>query len=508
MKLHKKIGIAVIAASVPFISCSDLAVPESVTVKSEGAHYGFPLGSTEFKISEKFSAQKVQDAINSSSANLTVYEFNPENSGDSIIEYIMEYQVERKEIATTSLKSTIQSALIALPDGAPDSAAEAAKTAAMDSFIAEIPQSGGKYVYTADRLSATIDTGLNFKSIFDSFASSDDEEGSSENSERTDYSDIFNKIGFTGVKAYAYIDKDGIDSEIKFSGTIDVKGSDTESATPYNLVNATANPVSAVEETPNLASLADENGVISTDFVSDSARYPMSAELNGDNMTAFINGEEVGGLYVKHEKVIIDYELTPTIEFDDEDEVRAFLESMLDENSESATATVSIILRLPLKLKIIEDIVIDDLLDFAGSAQEGDLLNRDDEEGGEDGFDFDKYSDIVENINCEYKFTNGMNLDFSAKISSNTVDGEKFFEDKGIEFDGKEHSFSMEKSEVSKILSKSPFTPAISATISKTTSDEDDFIKITRDASFGAWAVFNLTTGGSAEVWNSEDDGE
>ena len=505
MKLHKKIGIAVIAASVPLFSCSDLTVPESVTVKSEGAKYGFPLGSTEFKISEKFSAQKVQDAINSSSANLTVYEFNPENSGDSIIEYIMEYQVERKEIATTSFKTTIQSTLGAL-EGAPKTAVEAAKNAAIDAFIeAAVPQTNGKYVYTADRLSATIDTGLNFKSIFDSFASSDDEDGGSDSSERTDYSDIFNKIGFTGVKAYAYIDKDGIDSDIKFIGRIDVKGSDTEAATPYKLVNATLNPVSAVDETPDLASLADDNGVISTDFVSDTEHYPMSAELNGDNMTAFINGEEVGGLYVKHEKVIIDYELTPSIEFDNEDEVRAFLEAMLDENAESATATVSIILRFPLKLKIIEDIVIDDLLDFAGSAQEGDLLNRDD---GEDGSDFDEYSDFIENINCEYKFTNGMNLDFSAKISSNTVDGEKFFEDKSIEFDGEEHSFSMDKSEISKIMSKSPFTPAISATISKTTSDEDDFIRITRDASFGAWAVFNLTTGGSAEVWNSEDSGE
>ena len=164
-----------------------------------------------------------------------------------------------------------------------------------------------------------------------------------------------------------------------------------------------------------------------------------------------------------------------------------------------SSINLNIIIRFPLKIQITDDIEIDDILDLAGNALDEDLLNRDD---GEE-FEFKKYTDLIERILCDYKFSNSTNLSMTAKIVSNTMQsGERFFDDKEISFDGEEHSFEFSTTEILNIFETAPFMPKFYVKIDKT--DGTDFVSIKRNSVFGAYAVFKLTTkdDGEVEVWS------
>ncbi len=485
----KRISVLLIfLISLVHFSCN-FTVPESVSVTSYGAEYSLPLGSTAFKIPDRFSASEVQDALSDENSNIHVYEFNPTESDDAVVEYLMNYPVESQTIS------------VSIPDGVDASA------------YVETLISGqtAPYSVTLSPFTAELDTGISFADILNSFAGGEDSED--EDSSSNDYSYIFDNIGFSDISAFGYIEVEGIHKDnASFTGKL-VGGEEAvenwdsyaDSANQVTLADSSTTDEGkflAVDTDIDLSAIADEDGIITDDGILEVGAYSLA--LNGTNLTSYINGSEStdsngNTVYEKHDNFIISYKLTPTVVFEDEEELTEFVSG-----STTIKVNVNIVLRFPLKLKILNDIEIEDLLDMAGNAVEEDLLKRDD---GEES-DFADYADIVEKLECEYKFTNTTGLSFSAKIVSNEVDGEKIIEDKSIEFDGEKHNFDMDGDEIKNIFEKSPFKPKIYAKIDATTTENNNYLSITREAEFGAWAIFKATTGGSIEIWNKNDDEE
>lgn len=463
--------------AVAAVSC-DFSVPETVSVKSYGAEYSMPLGHTDFSIAERFSAETVQDAISGGDSNVCVYELNPSQTDDAVVEYVMNYPIEAQELSTATsgvdLSTLISSASVSNP-------------IELNSFH------------------ASLDTGINFKKILDSFAKSDDSD-----SERTDYGYIFDSIAFRGIEAFAYIQVAGIDKKnASFTGKIAAGESEVSDWTTFSGSEDT--PVLAdsdsdgefvpVDTDIDLSKKADEDGIITDDsFLAEDA---YSVELDGEKLTDYINGtpdtdEDGREFYRKHENFIINYTLRPILEFSSDEEIAAFKANL--DNGEKLMVNVNIVIRFPLKIEVLNDIEIDDLLDLAGNAVEEDLLKRDD---GEET-SWAKYADLVESLECEYCFTNTTGLLFESKIVSNEVDGQKLMGDKEVAFNGTEQSFQISGDEVRNIFNKSPFKPKIYAKISKT-EGEDGFLEISRGARFGARAIFKATTGGTVEIWNRNE---
>lgn len=468
------IPMATIAAATFLFSCS---VPESISIKTAETSYEIPLGSTEMELAKKFSAETVQDALSSDdesedSQKIYAYEFNPTKQDDAVLEYVMNYPLKNYSLS--------------LPEGT--NAAAIASTAPQNSE--------GKYEYSSTSFTETLDTGINFKEILESIA------GSSDDEDATDYSYIFDRIRFQGIEAYAYIECSDLTSDnAYFTGKIvvgetdpaDVSDSSTYVGVLADSSATTDGKFNLVTTNTDLKELADSDSVITdSSFIEDGA---YSVMLDSDALTDYMNGtQNSDGSLTKHEKLIISCKLTPTLEFESQDELQTFLE-----NTSSLTINLNIIIRFPLKIQITDDIEIDDILDLAGNALDEDLLNRDD---GEE-FEFKKYTDLIEKILCDYKFSNSTNLSMTAKIVSNTMQsGERFFDDKEISFDGEEHSFEFSTTEILNIFETAPFMPKFYVKIDKT--DGTDFVSIKRNSVFGAYAVFKLTTkdDGEVEVWS------
>lgn len=463
-------------------SCS---IPESLTMKTSEVSYEIPLGNTEVELAKKFSAETIQDALSSDdesedSQKIYAYEFNPTKKDDAVLEYVMNYPLKSH---TTALPATSDASSI------------------VNSIT---PNNDGKYEYDGlDSFTDTLDTGINFKEILESIAGSSDEE------DATDYSYIFDKIKFGtttidnetyGIEAYAYIECESVESaNAYFTGKIVVGETDpanVNDASTYVSVLADSDQdgdFHLVTTDTDLSSKADEEGVITDGSFRADGAY--SVALDGDALTDYMNGtEQADGTLKKHEKFIISCNLQPIISFDSKEELQSFLE-----NTESLTVNINIILRIPLVFEVTDDIEIDDLLDLAGNALDEDLFKRDD---GEE-FEFKKYTDLLQALSCEYKFSNSTGLGLSAKIVSNEItDGEKsgkFFDDKEIKFDGEEHEFEFTTEEFTAIFETAPFMPKMYMKIDKT---DGNAISIKRNSVFGAYALFKLTAEGEVEVWS------
>ena len=460
-------------ATTLLFSCS---VPESISVKTAETSYEIPLGSTEMELAKKFSAETVQDALSSDdesedSQKIYAYEFNPTKKDDAVLEYVMNYPLKSH---TTALPATSDASSI------------------VNSIT---PNNDGKYEYDGlDSFTDTLDTGINFKEILESIAGSSDEE------DATDYSYIFDRIKFTGIEAYAYIECGAVESgNAYFTGKIVVGETDpadvNDSSTYVSVIADSAQDgnFNIVTTDIDLSKKADDEGIITDgSFLADGA---YSVLLYDDALTDYMNGtEQADGTLKKHEKFIISCALQPVISFDSQAELQSFLE-----NTESLTVSVNIILRIPLAFEVTDDIEIDDLLDLAGNALDEDLFKRDD---GEE-FEFKKYTDLLQALSCEYKFSNSTGLGLSAKIVSNEItDGEKsgkFFDDKEIKFDGEEHEFEFTTEEFTAIFETAPFMPKMYMKIDKT---DGNAISIKRNSIFGAYALFKLTAEGEVEVWS------
>jgi len=111
-----------------FVSCGNLTVPESVTVKSK-ASYSVPLGKTDVLLKEKMNSSKIQDAISGddddeknkdSSNNIEVYQYEPTENDNETLSYIINYPLEEVSLSVTDsdtdLKSIPINTTISLPD--------------------------------------------------------------------------------------------------------------------------------------------------------------------------------------------------------------------------------------------------------------------------------------------------------------------------------------------------------------------------------------------------------
>ncbi|WP_191013350.1 hypothetical protein [Treponema zioleckii] len=115
MKLYAKIGIFSALFSILLFSCSDLTMPESISVKHKGS-FAVPLGSGEFAIKDKMSAEKIQEILDentsdseASGLHSSVYDYNPtaeganpDDNGDKVIQYALNYPIVQIPISLNS----------------------------------------------------------------------------------------------------------------------------------------------------------------------------------------------------------------------------------------------------------------------------------------------------------------------------------------------------------------------------------------------------------------------
>lgn len=496
MKISFFIPTAAFAAATLLFSCT---MPESLKVKTSETPYEIPLGDTEVKLSEKFDSEAIQKALggeedesdtSSGKQKIYAYEFNPTKTEDSVVEYLMNYKIDEQKIELSTLEG------VPNVSGMSDADADAAIDAYLDTIPLDQP---------LNSFNAKLDTGINFKSILESFAGSGDD--------GTDYSYIFDKIAFDGIEAYAYIECGDLPKDnAYFTGKI-VVGEDESTIDPKTegtyaelLADSAATAdgkFHTVTTNTDIKSLADENGVITDgSFIYDAnGNAAYSVELDSVAMTSYMNGtEQSDGSLVKHDFFIIAYDLTPHINFSDKESMKTFLK-----NHDSISINVNIILRLPLKIRVTGDIVIDDVLDLAGQALDEDLLKRDD---GEE-FAQKKYTDLIQSLALDYKFKNTTGLSIESAIKANTgATDEKgntgvFFEGgnpKSFTFDGEAHTISFSKDEINNIFTYSPFMPQIFLKINKTSGTEP--IAIKRNSVFGVYALFRMTVEGEVDVWS------
>ena len=482
MKRLKFASIVAISTALYF-SC-DLEVPESVTVKSDGAEFNVPFGSSSFLIRDKLSAAKLQETLSENKSeeenkkNITVYEFNPTNEDDALLEFIMDYPVENTKLKTND-----------------ESGKSITISEEFENLIKEQAQDMVTYPKTIllNPVEGKVETGMNFADILSSFGSDD------EDSEKTDYSYIFNNIRFSGIEAYAYLSSSVLSSEnTTLTGSIYATTNPDVSKDEYSVADdsqkqSIATGVFPLKESPLLEKFADENLVITnSEFI---AEDKYSAKLDGNVITEMLNGN--------HESFSLVYKITPTITVQNAEELKA-----LKEKIENASFSVNLVVRFPLKLEVTDDITIEDVLDIAGNALDEDLFDRD----GADDDKLSKFDDLFQDggMSIKYLIADTTGLGFSTKISAVDENGSTIL-DKEIEFQtGKSilnengdvdltntKSIDLSATEVRNILNMYPFCPKIGISISKTETP----IEIKRNAEFGTWAAFKLKTGGQYTVW-------
>ena len=506
MKISFFIPTASFLAATFLFSCT---MPESLTIKTSETPYEIPLGNVEVNLSEKFDSEAIQKAIggdeeessSDDSDKKTIYavEFNPSGAEDAILEYLMQYDIAAQELGVTTAFSGLT---------IPENATEEEKNQAIDYFV----EQNFETIKSTDlnSFNAKLDTGINFKSILESFAGSD-EDG-------TDYSDIFDKIAFAGIEAYAYIASEQVSSDnAYFTGkivvgedesTIDATADGTYTsilADSDDTTNYPSGKFEIVETIPSLNDMKNDDGVIEKrdDFIAEGA---YSVALDSEELTNYMNGtQNPDGSYTKHESLIIAYDMTPHLTFSSADELKEFLKTY-----DKVNINVSIILRLPLQIRITDDIEIADVLDFAGQGLDEDLLNRD--EGEE--FSQKKYTELIKTLALDYQFKDSTGLSIEAEIDAGTGTDENgntasFFDSaKPFTFDGDQHTISFSTDEIERIFTYSPFIPKIALKINKT--DGENFVSIKRNSVFGVYALFRMTVEGEVEVWNKNgsDDEE
>ncbi len=116
MKLYAKIGIFSFLFTIFLSACSDFTIPESVSVKTSGAKFAVPLGSGEFAIRDKISADKIQEILDENtsesegtSLSASVYDYNPtatgaspDDNGDKVLQYALNYPIVKIPISLNS----------------------------------------------------------------------------------------------------------------------------------------------------------------------------------------------------------------------------------------------------------------------------------------------------------------------------------------------------------------------------------------------------------------------
>ncbi len=436
-----------------FFSCK-MEIPESVSLKLD-SEFGVPLGDTEFLISDKITVEDLQEKLGSDSNDMQVYGLC-ENVNDKteILKFLLKYKISEE---------------VEIPD---------AVSAMLNSDGANLTQINNSLGAAITEFNGEVDTGINLKSILMSMSSEDENDP-----DGNKFQEIVDKIEFKDIKANAYICGEGL-KDATFSGTIKAgDANDMENA--QVLAEKTAgDPFKVVDEpslNPNEDSLVLESDVNSK---------PKSSELDGDKLAQTINR--------RPEELRVEYSLTPTFNFQNADDVNAFVSSK--------KIDVVIFIELPLSFKITDDIEIDDVLDLAGNKIEDDLFNRD----GADDDTISKFSDLFEDgaMTLDYLFANSTGLSLSAKIKAKDehgnefvnkevsfVDGTSLYKNGSLNLESKK-SIGFTAEEIQRIFTSYPFCPQISMEIKKT----DDF-SIKRDSAFGTWAAFTLKTGGTYSVW-------
>lgn len=90
---------AAIFLSFVLSGCDDfknLEIPESISIKSEGARYAFPLGNMNISLLENVNVSKIHEVLaeNMDGENaIQVYDYNPEKSDNSVLTYIIDYDI-------------------------------------------------------------------------------------------------------------------------------------------------------------------------------------------------------------------------------------------------------------------------------------------------------------------------------------------------------------------------------------------------------------------------------
>ncbi|MCK9169794.1 MAG: hypothetical protein M0P01_05215 [Treponema sp.] len=93
---HLKSGIFLSAGILLFISCSNMSIPQSVSVKTD-ATYSANFGSYSKNLSDYFSADSIKEQIAKSSTSFSVYDYNP-GSNAAVQHFLIKYPAMDKSI--------------------------------------------------------------------------------------------------------------------------------------------------------------------------------------------------------------------------------------------------------------------------------------------------------------------------------------------------------------------------------------------------------------------------
>ncbi|MBQ9207375.1 MAG: hypothetical protein IJ158_11785 [Treponema sp.] len=337
----------------------------------------------------------------------------------------------------------------------------------------------------------TKDTGLNFSTLL-----SDALDG--------EKSDLLKNIEFSGIQAYFFVTQPTSNECLKslaITGTVKAKytDKDKEPEEEYlvNIPSGSDNPIRIKPTTITLASLANENFVISEDtvFQDKGADSLYSFKLEDNSITKVLNDLP--------DKLVFDYDLA--IKTNSTDGTATLTQADIDLVSSKAQISISLAIVIPLKL-ILNDvsdgdndgwITIDDMMALVDKEtdEKTDILNRD---KPDEYADKTKYTDIIKALSLSYTINN--TTPFNLEI---TVNDEATEIIKELKTETGTASLDFESDEITKIMNNF-FNPKFKVCVEATGEE----LELKRNAAFGFKGVFSVTTDGTVKVWgkNGEDE--
>lgn len=363
----------------------------------------------------------------------------------------------------------------------------------------------GSTMFECDELELQIDnnpfkgsmeTGLNIGDLLDDLVDSGD------NSALGDLvNELKNKIELQGIEGYLYITapktkgEEAIDFADLLSPITGYVKASYEGSDPKVLIGKESGDnkveLSIKNNVPSFASLADEDRLITDDSIFSEKYY--SAKTEKDSLTGIINK--------KANDLTFDYDIS----FGDSDtirltraQIRALQEAANAAAGGSVTASAEIAMTiavvLPLKLKLLNDIPVD-IMALAGDGEDVDFLG--DEDSDSDFSEYTDYTEALKSVELRYQFQNPLGLTIDASFSATSKkDNEEneVIPEKKMFFDNRNHSISLEREEIDKILTESSFIPQISMTL------KEGVVSVTRNAELKMNAALVIKTDNDADI--------
>lgn len=328
-----------------------------------------------------------------------------------------------------------------------------------------------------------IDSGMNIKSMFESFMSGDLSEIVDKFALQDDA--IFGNICVSKPKIENEDGSDVLDLFQGISGKVSV---DYGAENPELLFDG--NPEFQTV-TKTLEELADENGVLDeTDY----AFFKDKGAIEGQTLVNMINE--------KPEQMKFTYDLAVTGGNGETLKITKAQIEELQNNSETAGSTsikIGLIMGMKLKFKTTDDIEVEDILAAVDSQIETDLFGR--ESASEENETVEAVEDMLNRVSLEYLIWTNTNLNLTAKIAAD--DGSKNF-NKELSLSGSDawqnrKILALSRDDIDSMLGIYPFCPKIGISIPQT-----DDLTIPRSACFGVRAVITVDVDGEYVVMGGE----